>query len=208
MIPTAAEVDEIQELTTKLKNCEEVSKFLQQEDSVKVSLELVRAAFDTLIADYPFMKHHLGSTADILHDKAFETAVVKIQRGTEQTLTTAEKIAVARFKIDATSNNDDAMEDSYMDKVRANGLAKKVKKSNYSSLNHISATSNIVERLFSRAKLVMTAQRRCMDPSTLEAILMLRFNHDLWDIYLVDRIVNGIGVNDSPLEESEAVEIN
>ena len=54
----------------------------------------------------------------------------------------------------------------------------------------------------------MTAQRRCMDPSTLEAILMLRFNHDLWDIYLVDRIVNGIGVNDSPLEESEAVEIN
>ena len=47
-----------------------------------------------------------------------------------------------------------------------------------------------------------------MDPSTLEAILMLRFNHDLWDIYLVDRIVNGIGVNDSPLEESEAVEIN
>ena len=37
---------------------------------------------------------------------------------------------------------------------------------------------------------------------------MLRFNHDHWDIYLVDRIVNGVGVNDSPLEEQEAVEIN
>ena len=106
MIPTADEKDEIQELTEKLKNCEEVSKFLQQEDSVKTSLDLVRAAFDTLIADYPFMKHHLASTAEIVQDKSF---VVKILRGNEQTLSAAEKVAIARFKVDTAVTNDDAL---------------------------------------------------------------------------------------------------
>ena len=42
------------------------------------------------------------------------------------------------------------------------------------------ATSCIVERLFSRAKLIMTPIRRSMDPSTLENILMLKFNSDLY----------------------------
>ena len=65
--------------------------FLQQLDSVKVSLDLVRAAFDTLIADYPFMKRYLSCTAEIVHDKAFETAAIKIQRGAETTLIAVEK---------------------------------------------------------------------------------------------------------------------
>ena len=196
LIPTAAEKDEIQELTEKLKNCEEASVFLQQQDPVKVSLELVRAAFDTLIADYPFMKRYLSSTADIVHDKAFESAVVKIQRGAENTLNAAEKKSVARFKIDVTAQSNDSSEEaSYMDKIRASGSAKIAKKSNYACLNHVSATSNVVERLFSRAKLVMTDQRRSMDPSTLEAILMLRYNHDIWDVYLLDSLVQKLNAS-------------
>ena len=74
-----------------------------------------------------------------------------------------------------------------MDKIRING--KHTKRINYKSMNHVSSTSKTEERLFSRAKLVMTSQRRCMDPSTLEPILMLRCNHDLWDIFFIDRLV-------------------
>jgi hypothetical protein len=48
------------------------------------------------------------------------------------------------------------------------------------ALNHCLATSCIVERLFSRAKLIVTPNRRSMDPSTLENILMLKFNSDLY----------------------------
>ena len=48
------------------------------------------------------------------------------------------------------------------------------------ALNHCSPTSCIVERLFSRAKHIMTPNRRSMDPSTLENILMLKFNSDLY----------------------------
>lgn len=193
MLPNAVEKVEIEELVKKLKNCEEVSKFLQQEDTVKVSLDLVRAAFDTLITDYPIMKHHLSSNADIVHDKAFDSAVVKVQRGNEVSLTPAEKNAIARFKVDVAAVNDVAEEEeSYMDKVRANGMAKKAKKTSYRCLNHVSATSNVVERLFSHAKHVMTDERRCMDPSTLEALLLLRFNRDMWDIYLLDALVLGV----------------
>ena len=59
-------------------------------------------------------------------------------------------------------------------------------------------------RLFSRAKLVMTDQRRSMDPSTLEAILLLRYNHDIWDVYFLDSLVQRVNAGfpaDEPIEE-------
>ena len=81
-------------------------------------------------------------------------------------------------------------DESYMEKNRMNG--KHAKKTNYRPMNHVSSTSNTVERLFSRAKLVMIPQRRCMDPSTLEAILMFRYNRDLWDVYFIDQMELGM----------------
>ena len=172
-----------------------------------MSLDLVRAAFDTLIADYPIMKHHLSSNADIVHDKAFDSAVVKVQRGNEVSLTPAEKNAIARFKVDVAAVNDvvEEEEESYMDKVRANGMAKKAKKTSYRCLNHVSATSNIVERQFSHAKHVMTDERRCMDPSTLEALLLLRFNRDMWDIYVIDALVLGVTPPVHPPQDAEQI---
>ena len=91
-----------------------------------------------------------------------------------------------------------------MDKIRATCSAKVSKQSNYACLNHVSATSNVVERLFSRAKLVMTDQRRSMDPSTLEAILLLRYNHDIWDVYFLDSLVQRVNAGfpaDETIEE-------
>ena len=40
------------------------------------------------------MKRYLSSIAEIVHDKAFESAVVKIQRGAENTLNAVEKKSV------------------------------------------------------------------------------------------------------------------
>ena len=59
----------------------------------------------------------------------------------------------------------------------------------YRSLLHISPTSNIVERLFSRCGNIMRPHRRLMDPSTLEMLVLLRFNRDLWDEKDVDTIM-------------------
>ena len=56
-------------------------------------------------------------------------------------------------------------------------------------MDHISPTSNIVERLFSRCGIIMRPHRRLMDPSTLEMLIMLRFNKDLWDAREVDIVL-------------------
>ena len=58
---------------------------------------------------------------------------------------------------------------------------KKKKATKYHSTKHISPTSSICERLSSRASIIMTPNRRSMDPDMLEMIIMLRFNKDLWD---------------------------
>ena len=56
------------------------------------------------------------------------------------------------------------------------------------AMSHVSPTSNIVERLFSNAKLIMTDQRRCMDPTTFETILMLKLNKDLCDARDIEKL--------------------
>ena len=59
-------------------------------------------------------------------------------------------------------------------------------------MDHIAPTSNIVERLFSRCGIKMRPHRRLMDPSTLEMLIMLRFNKDLWDARDGDEIMKRV----------------
>jgi hypothetical protein len=71
--------------------------------------------------------------------------------------------------------------DETLDDAAAESCKRRKKKNPYRSMDHISPTSNIVERLFSRCGIIMRPHRRLMDPSTLEMLVMLRFNKDLWD---------------------------
>ena len=61
---------------------------------------------------------------------------------------------------------------------------------NYIDVSFISPTSNVVERLFSLAKLVFSNVRRSLLPRNLEMILFLKTNRDLWDLELVAKVVN------------------
>lgn len=63
-------------------------------------------------------------------------------------------------------------------------------KAGYRSTLHIAATSNVVERLFSRTGIIMAPRRRCMDPSTLEMLVMLRYNKDMWSRETVQNIID------------------
>ena len=47
----------------------------------------------------------------------------------------------------------------------------------------------MVERLFSRAKIVMTDLRKSMTPRNLEMLMFLRLNRHLWDEIVVQRAV-------------------
>jgi len=48
-----------------------------------------------------------------------------------------------------------------------------------SDVQLLAVTSVIVERLFSRCGIIMRPHRRLMDLSTVETLIMLRFNKDL-----------------------------
>ena len=63
---------DFEKLTSILEEFNEVSVYLQKESS-EVSLSIVRQLFDGLIAETPHLRQYLGSYADIVHDKCFES---------------------------------------------------------------------------------------------------------------------------------------
>ena len=132
------------------------------------------------------MASQLGKDSDIVHNKNFKNGIVKIQDGEENKLNANEKESVKIFLFaNNNSGRDEEMtmdnEESFVDSTLKAALVKKKKATKYHSTKHVSPTSNICERLFSRASIIMTPNRRSMDPDMLEMIIMLRFNKDLWD---------------------------
>ena len=88
--------------------------------------------------------------------------------------TLAEKEAVKIFKVTAAevdeANVDNAQLGYAERKHRddADRLQKKLKRSEYRSVAHVTNNSNRTERLFSGAKLTMTDNRKCMIPPHLK----------------------------------------
>ena len=51
----------------------------------------------------------------------------------------------------------------------------------YVNLSHVIRTSDIVERLLSACKHIMSDCRKKMGPETLDLIVTLKYNQDLWN---------------------------
>ena len=67
----------------------------------------------------------------------------------------------------------------------------------YRSTLHVSSTSNICERLFSNAKLIMSHLRSHMDPDSLAMLLFLKANKRFWvDKSVIDDIITSEGNDD------------
>jgi hypothetical protein len=58
------------------------------------------------------------------------------------------------------------------------------------NVNHVYSTTNIVERLFSRAKIVLSDLRNRMTPRHLEDVLYLRVNRHLWNEGTIQAIMD------------------
>lgn len=115
---------------------------------------------------------YLGVNAEIVKCPRFESAIVKILRNEEQTMTEDEKDDANQFLKPALLPADPLNESpremlSRIDKTR-NSTDRK-----YIDLSWILGTSNNVERLFSESKNVMTDKRRHMDAYTFESIMFL-----------------------------------
>ena len=97
--------------------------------------------------------------------------------------TKGEKLAISSFlkadDLNATPSVS-TTELSLMDRINARKKLCMTTTSKYCNLDWIPATSDIVERFFSQAKLVLTDLRKSMSPFTLESILFLKVHKDIW----------------------------
>ena len=196
-IPTVPECVMLERLTVKLGDFESVSKALQRGGDKRLSRYEMRGLFDDLVsahetADRPL--HHLHENDNVVNDKAFEKAIVKLQGGKEDQLTTAEKNVVKFFKKPQSAAAEDAAEPemSFSEKsLLGSQLSKRAHtdKSSYRSVSHVTSTSLICERLFSRAKQIMSHLRSHMDPDSLAMLLFLEVNKRFWkDATIIDDI--------------------
>jgi hypothetical protein len=129
---------------------------------------------------------HRGDAAAIVANAEFERGIVKLQMGQEPSLTRGEKHQIQRFliPIEADDEVEEMNGNELLDALQGHRNRKKARvapQSAYRSVKHVYSTTNNVERLFSRAKIVLSDLRNRMTPLHLEDALYLRVNRQLWN---------------------------
>jgi hypothetical protein len=176
-IPDAVEHQSIISLHANLEEVDEVCVEIQGDQN----LCDVRVMFDgtvDLITKIPEFERYLSPDAEIVKDKDFEKAIKKLQ-GRKEELNEAERLSVQGFLPEPTPPASSSARTA-VEIARENKKRRLVQDSPYRSVQHVLPTSNIVERLFSRAKMIMTDQRKRMNPDNLDALLFLKYNKCRW----------------------------
>ena len=163
---------------------------LQYGDDKRINLYQTRTLFDRLLADFPDDNDRLDAlkpSFDIVNNPDFENGTEKVQGSLEQRMTAREKFACKIFlKSDENDESDeDDTEESvgYAESIIENANRRKRSRtdaSKYISTEHVLKDSNICERLFSRANLIMSSLRKKMKPETLNILLFLHANRKYW----------------------------
>ena len=195
LLPSAMDEIALEAVQVKLLDFESVTKTLQFADGVPMNS--VRSLFDAMIEKYPeATTQHLAADASIIDVVDFESAICKILDGDTSGLTISEKSVVRKFRRDVFEGGEEAP--GVMNAASPPNFAKSILRqkrarleniSEYEELSWIPSTSNIVERLFSRAKLTLGSLRQSMTADTLEMVLMLHINSTLWSMLTAGAIV-------------------
>lgn len=194
------------------KNFESVSLALQRGSDKRLDLFQARALFDKLVSNFPETQAYLSPNADIVHSPCFESAVSKVL-GNNLKLSREETKALARFRNGSATNmehtdeieelHDKDFASSVLNTAEVTRTESTSSRMPYRSLKHVSPTSNICERLFSRAKLIARDHRKHMSPYHLELLLFLRYNQDLWDPALIEELMH-----ETPVVEDDNTQID
>jgi hAT family C-terminal dimerisation region len=199
LIPNADQKRNIRERKQALADFKSVTIALQRMDmSMKESDVLFRSIVDAY-PEFGF-EAYLGTDADIIHNKALEIAVIKIQSNKENTLTDREKESVEPLLllpqerlqgVEAACEGGDDEQLSFAERaLKRQRLQESIECSKYINTSFLLPTSCVVERLFSQAKRVFSPHRRSLHTKTLEALLFLKENRELWNVAMVAVIVN------------------
>lgn len=196
-LPTREQQLQIKLLASELNTIRLVTTLMQD---ANVDLSKCRFFFDELRESFAALDDDLRPNSSHVMNPNFESAIVKIIRGEFGSLSQAESYEARIFKKPRTVLIEDAaagtasMQPPPTLEERIHNIAAKQPRLNqsgadgeYIDLTWIPSTSYIVERLFSKAKYILTDHRASMHPKTLESILMLKENRSLWSAVLMDR---------------------
>ena len=171
---TLAEEEDFFALFRKLKSINDVTIKIQD---VAITMIEVRDLLDMLELDFPGLGRQIQVTSDLIHSRAFESGLQKLHGCSY--LTEVEKIALSDFKKPAeiyirseVHQNENYAEHGLREAKRRR--METVPSLQYYDTNYVSPTSNIVERLFSRAKFAWSNMRKSMTPAHLEMLIFLR----------------------------------
>ncbi|RHZ39684.1 hypothetical protein DYB31_014553 [Aphanomyces astaci] len=188
IFPCPGEVDQMGVLRNSLDIIQSFTLAFQRND---LKLNESRALMDVLCDKFPSMSHHLGMEAEIVKNPLFESAVVRVLDGHIGDLTDEERISLRRFEVATVTGSTDidtgSSECLAMDilRVKRAKVAAHVVMG-YEDLRCVLPTSNIVERMFSKAKLVFAPLRQRMTPESLEITMFLGANRAYWNVTTVE----------------------
>ena len=179
----------MQQLIARLQGFHFISLKLQEENT---SMAFTRGMFDNA----PSTPTRLEWDSNIVHSPTFESAIVKVQRGEEDTLNSEERRVMECFKkpnyvdlsTEETQNNDVNIVEQAAIKEQ-DRKRQRTGVSIYSSTYHLLPTSNVVERLFSSAKYLLDDNRKKMLPRNVEICLYLKINRNLWNLETVASVI-------------------
>ncbi|KAG6611487.1 uncharacterized protein IUM83_15634 [Phytophthora cinnamomi] len=179
-----AEHERARGLLKDLTAFEGVTKALQK---TTLTLSAVRRLFDQVVKKYPAMKARLAVNAAIVNYPNLESGLVKLQRG--EALTAAEKVVCSQFGLRGSNKAGETVEEQGDSIAKEAFKRRKVaKRAAYEDIAYVPPTSSECERFFSSVKLVYTDLRKRLEPATLEKVICLLYNKELWDVQVVDDV--------------------
>ncbi len=185
-LPTPLEIIALNDLMKYLEQFQTTTLLLQDE---KRKLQEVRSIFDEMLKHYPSMNYYISSDGGILHSPDFEIAIVEDE---VNSLDSTQKKLLKPFRQENNASAGVGISPVKPDTPYALQALKKERKvlnNEFIDICFIPPTSNIVERVFSVARLVLTDYRKSMSPYTFECVMFLKMNRKLWDASLFSNIV-------------------
>ncbi|RHY87136.1 hypothetical protein DYB35_008354 [Aphanomyces astaci] len=161
IFPSPGQIDKMQDLLAALEVIQGFTITLQRHD---LAMNEARALLDTLGERFSGMTSYLSPHASIVSNATFEDAVVKVLDDDVGSMLECERAALATFEV-VRSNPSPSHTSSDPSCLAMEVLQAKRAKLNervvmdYEDLRCVLPTSNIIERLFSKAKLVNTLNK-------------------------------------------------
>ena len=176
---TPAENRRADALLQQVKPLESVNKVLQTNSNTVSDASVL---FDAVIQKYSDTANLLSSSAGIVHSPNFENAVIKIKRNNSSAISREESISVSSLLIgeDQVQDFEEERLSFAMRALKRQRCMNEHTKRKYCDAQFLLPSSNLCERLFSRAGFAVSDRKRGIHLVNLEAQIFVHFNNDLW----------------------------